>query len=394
MLLKILSYIKGYIKVGINGGFPERFLNLCATADRDIWQVRPEGEGMAFCCGISEYKNLRSAAKRTGVKMRVVEKHGLPFLLRKYRRRFGLPTGAAVFFLLLWFLSGSVCSIKVSGNKTLSQSDVQAMLFEAGIKEGTRVDGIDEENTAQLIILNHPELSWMSINPMGTTLYVDVKERVAPPDKKTAEPQNITALCDGVITEILASSGEALVKPGEAVTKGQVLISGIVTYKDGTTVFRAAEGVVKAQVSSTVRVRENFEKTVTVKTGRKKTKRLIHFFGADIPLYFSYGFENFEKQTEYVPLTVFGEKLPVGVYKTEVFETAEQTFLRNEEQALSEAKSTADGIIAEMAGQSEIFSRTDEVNYDGEGAELTVKFLCEQNIGENQKIDMNFPSDT
>ena len=234
----------------------------------------------------------------------------------------------------------------------------------------------------------------MSINPMGTTLYVDVKERVAPPDKKTAEPQNITALCDGVITEILASSGEALVKPGEAVTKGQVLISGIVTYKDGTTVFRAAEGVVKAQVSSTVRVRENFEKTVTVKTGRKKTKRLIHFFGADIPLYFSYGFENFEKQTEYVPLTVFGEKLPVGVYKTEVFETAEQTFLRNEEQALSEAKSTADGIIAEMAGQSEIFSRTDEVNYDGEGAELTVKFLCEQNIGENQKIDMNFPSDT
>ncbi len=26
-----------------------------------------------FCCGISEYKNLRSAAKRTGVKMRVVE---------------------------------------------------------------------------------------------------------------------------------------------------------------------------------------------------------------------------------------------------------------------------------------------------------------------------------
>ena len=72
------------------------------------------------------------------------------------------------------------------------------------------MDGIDEENTAQLIILNHPELSWMSINPMGTTLYVDVKERVAPPTKKTAEPQNITALCDGVITEILASSGEAL----------------------------------------------------------------------------------------------------------------------------------------------------------------------------------------
>ena len=46
----------------------------------------------------------------------------------------------------------------MSGNKTLSQSDVQAMLFKAGIKEGTRVDGIDEENTAQLIILNHPEL--------------------------------------------------------------------------------------------------------------------------------------------------------------------------------------------------------------------------------------------
>ena len=116
--------------------------------------------------------------------------------------------------------------------------------------------------------------------------------------------------------------------------------------------FRAAEGVVKAQVSSTVRVRKISKKTVTVKTGRKKTKRLIYFFGADIPLYFSYGFENFEKQTEYVPLTVFGEKLPVGVYKTEVFETAEQTFLRNEEQALSEAKARPTALLPKWRGKA------------------------------------------
>lgn len=73
MLLKIISYIKGYIKVSVKGGFPERFLNLCAAADRDIWQVKTEKEGISFFSDIREYKNLRSSAKRTGVKMRVTE---------------------------------------------------------------------------------------------------------------------------------------------------------------------------------------------------------------------------------------------------------------------------------------------------------------------------------
>ena len=61
-------------------------------------------------------------------------------------------------------------------------------------------------------------------------------------------------------------------------TKGQVLISGIVTYKDGTTVFRAAEGVVKAQVSSTVRVRENFEKNRYGQNGSEKDKTSYSLF--------------------------------------------------------------------------------------------------------------------
>ncbi len=389
MLLKIISYIKGYIKVSVKGGFPERFLNLCAAADRDIWQVKTEKEGISFFSDIREYKNLRSSAKRTGVKMRVTEKHGLPFLLRRYRYRWGLLAGAAIFCALLYFLSGSVWTVTVSGNKKITEEQIIDMLREAGIREGTRINSLDEENTAQQIILKHPELSWLSINPMGTTLYVDVKERVYAPEVKPTQPQNIIAMCDGVITSVRANSGDALVKEGDAVTKGQVLISGIVTFKDGTTVFKAADGEVTAQVSGHVRVTENFETTQKVRTGKSKTRRIFHFFGLDIPLYITGEYESCEKQTGYTPLIIAGKKLPIGVYKTYLYQTADVTFTRDETATVEAAAKRAQETIDQMSQQTNLISREDSVKSLENGVELTVNYVCEQNIGEIQKIDTN-----
>ncbi len=138
------------------------------------------------------------------------------------------------------------------------------------------MDGIDEENTAQLIILNHPELSWMSINPMGTTLYVDVKERVAPPTKNGRAAKHNGPLRRGN-NRNSGKLGRGACKARRGGDQGTGAYQRIVTYKDGTTVFRAAEGVVKAQVSSTVRVRKISKKPLRSKRVGKRQNVLFTF---------------------------------------------------------------------------------------------------------------------
>lgn len=402
MLLKIIAFLKGYIKVKAVGGFPERFLNLCAAANRDIWQVKTEKDGISFCADIREYKNLRLPARRTGVKMRVAEKHGLPFFVFKYRKRKGLAVGAVCFVILLGFLSGSVWRITVSGNEKLTEEQVVKMLSDAGIKEGTRVAGIDEHNTAQRIILNNPEISWLSINPMGSTLYVDVKERKYAPELSDKTPQNIVAARDGVITSVKANAGDALVKTGDAVTKGQVLISGIVTLKNGTTVIRAADGQAQAQVCERVTVFEPFEKTENLRTGRSKTGRLFHFFGIDIPLYISSGFENYEKEQSYSALSPWGKELPIGMYKTVFYELKEQTVTLSREQVAELAEQKAEWEIKQRIFQNQgneerdegfaeqyIVSKEQRVVFREDGAEITVDYICIENIAEKQKIEVD-----
>lgn len=402
MLIKIIAFLKGYIKVKATGGFPERFLNLCAAANRDIWRVKTEKDGISFYADIKEYKNLRLPARRTGVKMRVTEKHGLPFFVFKYRKRKGLAVGAACFVLLLGFLSGSVWNITVSGNEKLTEEQVIKMLSDAGIREGTRVAKIDEHNTAQRIILNNPDISWLSINPMGSTLYVDVKERKYAPELSDKTPQNIVAAKDGVIASVKANSGDALVKTGDAVTKGQVLISGIVTLKNGTTVIRAADGQAQAQVCERVTVFEPFEKTEKLRTGKTKTGRLFRFFGIDIPLFISSGFENYEKEQSYNALSPAGKKLPIGVYKTVFYELQEQTVTLSQEQAMQSARQKADEEIRRRILQScrneqpdeefserHIVSREQTEVLKNDGAEITVDYICIENIAEKQKIEVD-----
>ena len=402
MLLKIIAFLKGYIKVKAIGGFPERFLNLCAAANRDIWQVKTEKDGISFCADIREYKNLRLPARRTGVKMRVAEKHGLPFFVFKYRKRKGLAVGAVCFVLLISFLSGSVWNITVSGNEKLTEEQVIKMLSDAGIREGTRVAKIDEHNTAQRIMLNNPEISWLSINPMGSTLYVDVKERKYAPELSDKTPQNIVAAGDGVITSIKVNAGDALVKAGDAVTKGQVLISGIVTLKNGTTVIRAADGQAQAQVHERVTVFEPFEKPENLRTGRTKTGRLIHFFGIDIPLFISNGFENYEKEQSFKVLSFAGKNLPIGIYKTVFYELKEQTVTLSEEQAVQLAEQKADEEIKQRIFQNHqneeqdegfaerhIVSKEQNTFLRDDGAEITIDCICVENIAEKQKIEVD-----
>ena len=80
--------ITGIASVEIEGFFTERFINLCKINNIKIWDIRNIVNGVTrFKIHISDFKKLRTIARKTKCKIRIKEKQGLYFKLFKYRKR-------------------------------------------------------------------------------------------------------------------------------------------------------------------------------------------------------------------------------------------------------------------------------------------------------------------
>ena len=82
-LIYILRLIRGFVSFEINGGFTERFINLCAAKHIAIWDVGIQNNTLTACILVKKFRRLRAIAKKSGCKLKITKKYGLPFFLNK-----------------------------------------------------------------------------------------------------------------------------------------------------------------------------------------------------------------------------------------------------------------------------------------------------------------------
>ena len=169
------------------------------------------------------------------------------------------------------------------GNSTIDNDYILTAFEKHGVKVGAKISDIDAKDTAQLVVAEIENLSWAAVNRKGSVIVIEVREKVIAPkiyDDKT--PTNVVASDDGVIMSIDVLYGTEETKPGWAVTKGDLLISGVVSHADGKEVFIHADGYVKALVKRNQSFSHN---NITLhKLKNEKTRNSVFFFGIKIPL--------------------------------------------------------------------------------------------------------------
>lgn len=93
MLLKILRFVFGYIKVSVNGFAPERFMNLIIKNEVVIWDVENSEQGYVFYTGRKNLLKMKPYLQKTNMKLKIDEKYGLPYFLKQNKRRFPFVIG-------------------------------------------------------------------------------------------------------------------------------------------------------------------------------------------------------------------------------------------------------------------------------------------------------------
>lgn len=396
-ILRFIQFLFGYVQFRAAGGFPERFLNLCSRNHILLWNVRGKFYVLTARTAVKNYKKLRPFARRSGMRLRVMERHGVPFFLHRHRKRVGALVGFIIFVLFLVHFSSLLWTIDVVGNQTSDTEHIMAVFSELGLEKGVKTQDIDITAIELEALQRLPELSWVAVNMKGSHASIEVRERVMTPellDEKT--PCNVVASYSGKIVKLEAYDGNGVAKIGESVLEGDLLISGVLEDKAAGVTYKHARGVVMAQTQRQFAVEIPLDFEEKQFTGKTVRHRSLEFFGLRIPLYLGKApTENADYAQKTRRLKIAGIAMPIAVH-TEMW-TGYELHPRKRTQA--EAESVAkEQIAAEMAaqgfGQKVILDTKEEIRMTESSCQYSVLYLCEENIGREAEILFDrLPSD-
>ena len=386
MLISFFRWLFGYVKFSYKGGFREDFINDCYSAGAQLKNLREENGALTAETRIKTYKKLHRLAFAHGGRVRILKKKGFVFLLSPLKNRWGLLTGAlfAVFFIL--FMGGFIWNITVTGSNRVNDVKIVDYLAQNGFKIGTHWSTTDKERLEISVMSHFEDVAWISINKIGSTAFVEIDETVDKPEMTEKKITNVRAARDGVIVGVTAHGGWPAVKKGDAVTKGDLLISGVHESEvDKKNHYAHASGEVLAQVSENVKLNVSRRQTKKSYLYEKEYKTL-YFFGLKIPLYPKKDESDAEKDVKTEYLVINSYRLPLGIIteKAEYYKTEERLISDNELEAL--AKSALEKEKKERFANCEILSEKVEIKTNDDGCVLTARYSCVADIGEESEI--------
>ncbi len=121
------------------------------------------------------------------------------------------------------------------------------------------------------ILDKYPDkLDWMEFDLKGMVLNVRIEERIITDIKKENRVCNLVATSSGIITDINVSNGEVKVMINDYVRKGDILVSGVVTYNEEDKRYTCASGTIYATIFYSVNVSMPFKYSEYTETGKSK----------------------------------------------------------------------------------------------------------------------------
>lgn len=174
----------------------------------------------------SQYAKLEKLLAKRGEHCHITGRGGLYWRLASLIRRPVLMLGLAIMLAASLYLPTRVLFIQVEGNNTVSTYQILEKAEQCGIRMGASRSAVRSEKMKNNLLMMIPQLKWAGINTKGCTAVITVTEREIPTESGfDITTKRVVADRDGIIASITTTRGTALCTVGQAVTKGQVLVS-------------------------------------------------------------------------------------------------------------------------------------------------------------------------
>lgn len=336
-----MHWLRGFVTITVRGQAMERLVNEALADGLQLWSIRRTKEdGLQCQVVVNDFFRLRPILKRTGCRVHVQTRTGLPFWMQRMRKRVFFAAGLVLFFIGMYLLSSLIWSIDVKGNDKLSEEQILQAAKSEGLypfQWSFRLE--DTSVLSRHLAQKLPGTAWVGVEKRGTHITIQVVESKTPDAKTPLSPRHLVASTDAVVTKVMAESGRPVVKPHTKVKQGDVLISGLLGDEtNGKAVV--AKGEVKGIVWHEYDIVSPLTRTSKVYTGNKK----IIWYGVaggralQVSGYGKIPYAMYERVVEEEKAAWRTLKLPFGRMKETIME------VKMQQQTISAEEAKAEGI--------------------------------------------------
>lgn len=390
MLGILINCIKGIYTIRAEGRFPERILNIASTSGVYVRDVRRESSGsIVFSVGKKGGEKLLDTVLE-GLTLTLIESYGLPVFAQKYKKRVLLFSLPLIFLIISCIFSLFVWRVEIEGGDKKLQKEVLKVISQNGVYVGALKHKIDHYEIKRNAILKIDDLSWLWVDIRGTSAKVKIQKRTPKPALNPIhEPANVIAAHSGIIEKMQVYCGVPLLKEGDAVEKGQMLITGVFRSENENipTYYHHASGnvILRLYEKKTVIIpRKTIKKTPT---GNKKSVFRINFEKNNINFSLNSGisyaeYDKIEKKYK-LPL------LPVSFSKIEYHETE---VTHSETDISAELESRRKTFLSELSEKNmELMQLTEDIAESENSVTVTFNADCRVRTDKEIPIENEIP---
>ena len=387
---RLIQYVGGYVDVVIEGYYIERFINICNTKQILLWNLKRKNSITLYASiSIKDFKSLRSICKKTKCKLKIQNKKGIPFTLRKYKKRKIFLGLLFLIVIIVIILSNFIWNIDVEGNINIPREELLALAEENGLSVGKIKGGIDTKEVINKIRLERDDVAWVGIDIIGTNAVIKVVEADAKPDIINEEEYcNIVADKDAMITKVIARNGTPVVEEGSVVKKGDILIVGWMEGKYTGRQYVHSQGEIEAKVWYTATEKIELKETKKIETGNEENKYSVKINNFQINLPKSIpNFEKYDTIEASKKLKLFSNfYLPFELITYTYKEYKEETVIHSIEEAKQIGVERAEEKLVNEIKDKEILDKQIKVKAESEYLLVEVTFEVKEKIGIEEKI--------
>ena len=268
----IKEALYGMARLRVKGAMPESFLNGCAYAGLEVADVkRLDPFTVELKTHASQLRKSEEIAKSCFCDIELVSSGRS--LLHSFRRKILTIIMLAILTAIVFWSKFYVWEIEVNGNENISDGEILGALSQCGVESGAFWPSFSADSIRSEVLYLLPELSWITVNMHGSLAEVTVVERNSPPETVyEGECSNIVSDKDAFVIEVNTLEGKSIVRSGDAVKKGDVLITGIVESSYSPPRYLRSLGSIKAETNNSFTAVSPSLTNKRILTGKKNIK--------------------------------------------------------------------------------------------------------------------------
>ena len=375
--------MNNYLLIKVSGKNIYKFIFKCKNNNINLLKINKINNNSIIIMIDSKDYSLLLKIKSI-YEFKIINKRGLI----KLKSIINIYKYVCIFFvfglILLITLSNIIFKVNVISNNNTLNKKVKKELYNLGIKKYSFTKNYDEiEKIKESILIKYKDyIEWLEIKRNGVNYNVILVERKKNKLINDFTSSNIIAKKSGVIKSIIAYGGEKIKKENDYVSKGEVIISGIIKKNDevkGLTISKAeiyAETWYKVKIEYPLNYKEeiitsNYKYSPYIKIGN-------NYY--ELNNYKKYKRENIISHTN--RFNIF----TIGINKEKELKIINEKLSLLE--AKTKAKKKAKNIIRKKLNNNEYIINQKTLNFYQKNSKIVLEefFSCYENIALEEKI--------